>query len=90
MKEITKERKKELEKIVGHAICSLVVEKIEKLGYGIFERPEPTRLFYCGANNKIAEGGLPDAQLPGAAKTPCSAEFAEQCLLYRMITSFYY
>lgn len=90
---INSDRKVELEKEVGHHVCSYTAEQVKQVGYaesyGIpVHLPGPKTFYLCAINGEDARGGqslpfLPRVE-PGSV-TPCSEEYAKTCPLYRAV-----
>jgi len=80
MEPINQEKKQELEKMVGHEICPLIATtQINMYCIGKIER------YVCsvdGGNARGGEGGA--ASYRNNAETPCSAEYAKTCPLFRL------
>lgn len=82
LKPVTKDRREQLERLLGIVICPFNIETNGDKPYGIFQRDSET-FYRCAADNGTARGGGKKRGNNSAAVTPCPMAYADQCDLFQ-------
>lgn len=84
MKPITIQRRVQLERELGFAVCPLTIEIEGDLARSILadDREQKNR-YKCAKDYGSARGGRQSALVYGVAVTPCSMEYAANCPIYK-------